>query len=49
MSGRGAEREGETESHAGPVLSAQSPTWGSNPQSHEIMTELKPRVGHLTD
>ena len=29
----GAETEGERESQAGSELSAQSPTWGSNPQT----------------
>ena len=38
MSGGGAERVGERESQAGFTLSAQSPTWGSNPQNCKIMT-----------
>ena len=35
---RGRERERERESQAGSALSSQSPVWGSNSQTHDIMT-----------
>ena len=35
---RERERERERESQAGSSLPAQSPMWGSDPQSHEIVT-----------
>ena len=43
MSGGGAEREGDTESEAAPgsELSAQSPTWGSNPRTMRSGPEPK--------
>ena len=43
------EREGERESQAGSMLSAQSSMWGSNPQTIRSWPKLKPRVGCLTD
>ena len=33
MSGEGTERKGDRGSEAGSVLEAESPTWGSNPQT----------------
>ena len=47
--GRGREREGERESQADSVLSTQSPTWGSNPQTVRSWPAWKPRVEHLTN
>ena len=41
---RERERERERESPAGSVLSAQRPTWGSNPPAARSWPELKPRV-----
>ena len=44
-----AERGRGRESQAGSVLSAQSPTWGSNSWTVRSWPEPKSRVGHLTD
>ena len=43
------QREGGRESQAGSVLSAWSPTWGSNSRTMRSWAELKPRAGCLTD
>ena len=41
--------ERERESQAGTMLSAQSPTWGSNPQTKRSWPEPKPRVRGWTN
>ena len=43
------ERDGERESQAGPVWSAQNPVWGSVSGTVRLCREPKSRVLRLTD